>query len=93
MRFITQARERAQRGQGMTEYIIIVALIAIASIAVYRYFGDSVRNQTAAMAKEIAGEDGKAQRDAAKTASDAASEDKATKRTLADFTTNSAAGR
>jgi type IV pilus assembly protein PilA len=31
----------------MTEYIIIVALIAIAAIAVYQYFGQSIRNQTA----------------------------------------------
>ncbi|MFT5047476.1 MAG: Flp pilus assembly pilin Flp, partial [Porticoccaceae bacterium] len=29
-----------QLGQGMTEYIIIVALIAIAAIAVYGFFGD-----------------------------------------------------
>lgn len=37
-----------QTGQGMTEYIIIVAMIAIAAIAVYQYFGQTVRNQTAA---------------------------------------------
>ena len=30
---------RLQRGQGMTEYIIIVALVAIAAIAVYSFFG------------------------------------------------------
>ena len=44
-----------QRGQGMTEYIIIVALIAVGAIAVYQYFGQTVRNQTAAIATEIAG--------------------------------------
>ena len=49
---------KKQRGQGMTEYIIIVAMIAIAAIAVYQYFGQTVRNQTAAMAQELAGEDG-----------------------------------
>jgi type IV pilus assembly protein PilA len=48
--------KRAQRGQGMTEYIIIVALIAIAAIAVYQFFGATVRNQTAAIANELAGE-------------------------------------
>jgi type IV pilus assembly protein PilA len=33
-------------GQGMTEYIIIVALIAVAAIGVYTAFGDIVRGQT-----------------------------------------------
>jgi pilus assembly protein Flp/PilA len=31
------------RGQGMTEYIIIVALIAIAAIGVITLFGDNIR--------------------------------------------------
>ena len=48
-----------QLGQGMTEYIIIVALIAIAAIAVYTLFGDIVREQTGGMAAELAGRDGK----------------------------------
>ncbi len=47
-----------QLGQGMTEYIIIVALIAIAAIAVYTLFGDIVREQTGGMAAELAGGDG-----------------------------------
>jgi type IV pilus assembly protein PilA len=45
-----------QHGQGMTEYIIIVAMIAISAIAVYQYFGQTVRNQTASMAEELAGQ-------------------------------------
>lgn len=44
-----------QRGQGMTEYIIIVALIAIAAIAVYQFFGQTVRSQTAGIAMELSG--------------------------------------
>ena len=36
-------RNRRNRGQGMTEYIIIVALIAIAAIAVVTLFGDNIR--------------------------------------------------
>ena len=32
-----------RRGQGMTEYIIIVALIAIAAIGVISLFGDDIR--------------------------------------------------
>lgn len=50
-----------QRGQGMTEYIIIVAMIAVAAIAVYQYFGQTVRNQTAGMAQELAGQTNTAQ--------------------------------
>lgn len=46
-----------QLGQGMTEYIIIVALIAIAAIAVYNLFGDTVRGQVGDMAAELGGGD------------------------------------
>lgn len=44
-----------QRGQGMTEYIIIVALIAVAAIAVYQFFGQTIRSQTSGIALEISG--------------------------------------
>lgn len=44
-----------QRGQGMMEYIIIVAMIAVAAIGTYSLFGKTIRNQTAGMAEEIAG--------------------------------------
>ena len=44
-----------QAGQGMTEYIIIVALIAIAAIGVFSMFGKTVRNQAAGLAKELSG--------------------------------------
>lgn len=47
-----------QLGQGMTEYIIIVALIAIAGIAVYSLFGDVVRGQVGGMAAELGGQSG-----------------------------------
>lgn len=46
-----------QLGQGMTEYIIIVALIAIAAITVYNLFGDTVRGQVGNMAQELGGSD------------------------------------
>jgi len=51
---------RNQSGQGMTEYIIIVALIAIAAIAAFAYFGQTVRHQTAAMSESLAGDEDKA---------------------------------
>ena len=44
-----------QLGQGMTEYIIIVALIAIVAIAVFNIFGDTVRGQVGDMAAELGG--------------------------------------
>jgi Flp pilus assembly pilin Flp len=55
--------KKASLGQGMTEYIIIVALIAIAAIGVFNYFGKTVRNQGAAMAQGLAGEDTKSTTD------------------------------
>lgn len=83
-----RSTRQAQRGQGMTEYIIIVALIAIAAIAVYQYFGSTVRNQTAAIAQELAGQDGTAAKDAARDAAAQASTQANTKRTLDTFTGN-----
>jgi type IV pilus assembly protein PilA len=46
---------RRQHGQGMTEYIIVVALIAIAAIGVYTAFGKTVRGQMAVTAQALAG--------------------------------------
>lgn len=48
---------RRHTGQGMTEYIIIVALIAIAAIGVYTAFGKTVRGQMAVTAQTLAGKD------------------------------------
>ena len=44
-----------QLGQGMTEYIIIVALIAVAAIGVYSMFGQTIRGQVSGLAGEVAG--------------------------------------
>ncbi len=75
-----------QLGQGMTEYIIIVALIAIAAIAVYGFFGDTIRAQMGAMTQELAGEQGDTS-GAKAGASGAASEGKKTG-TLDNYTGN-----
>ncbi len=45
------------RGQGLSEYLIIVALIAVASIAVIGLFGGTARQQVAGLALEISGTD------------------------------------
>lgn len=47
-----------QRGQGLSEYLVIVGLIAVASIAAVGFLGGTVRSQVAAVANEIAGGDG-----------------------------------
>jgi Tfp pilus assembly protein PilV len=49
-------RKNKQLGQGMTEYIIIVALIAVSAIGVYSLFGQTLRNQTAGLATEMSGQ-------------------------------------
>jgi pilus assembly protein Flp/PilA len=47
---------RDESGQGMTEYIIIVALIAIAAIGVVTIFGDNIRALFAGATNALAGE-------------------------------------
>jgi pilus assembly protein Flp/PilA len=49
-------RQDGRRGQGMTEYIIIVALIAVASIGIVTLFGDNIRKLFSASAQAIAGD-------------------------------------
>ncbi|MBU1218571.1 hypothetical protein KKF34_08805 [Myxococcota bacterium] len=49
-------RMNNKKGQGMTEYIIIVALIAIAAIGVITLFGDDIRKLFGASANALAGE-------------------------------------
>lgn len=81
------SRLHRQRGQGMTEYIIIVALVAVAAIAVYQFFGQVLRAQTAAIAKELAGEDGTQETRTARSAAQAAKAE-AKRKSLNDFTGN-----
>jgi len=50
-------RKLKKLGQTMTEYIIIVALIAVASIAVVTIFSDQIRSLFAGSAKQLAGDD------------------------------------
>lgn len=74
-----------QLGQGMTEYIIIVALIAIAAIGVYKAFGGVVRGQTAVAATALAGEASTASRTATNEAKDAAGEEGEAEKGLGEF--------
>ena len=51
-----QQHPRSSTGQGMTEYIIITALIAIAAIGAVMYFGRTARSQIGGMAEELSGQ-------------------------------------
>jgi pilus assembly protein Flp/PilA len=53
---------RRNRGQGMTEYIIIVALIAIAAIGVITLFGDNIRKLFGMSADALSGDEDVKQR-------------------------------
>jgi Flp pilus assembly pilin Flp len=87
------AMRNKQFGQGMTEYIIIVALIAVAAIAVTQLFGSTIRNQMAGIAQEVAGGDGQTAINAAGTAANNAATKAATAKTLSTYGGNAAEGR
>ncbi|EGN76426.1 hypothetical protein A28LD_0169 [Idiomarina sp. A28L] len=68
-----QKLRKYQQGQGMTEYIVVLALVVVAAIGVYSFFGKTVRNQMAGVAQEISGQSSTSQvRDAAAAADSAA---------------------
>jgi len=85
-------RNRKQSGQGMTEYIIIVALIAVAAIAVTQLFGTTVRTQMGAIASEVGGNDAQAVVTRAKDAGSAAATTAQTKRSLSTYGNQQTAG-
>lgn len=77
--------KRRPFGQGMTEYIIIVALIAVAAIGVYSFFGETIRNQTSGLAQEVAGNDAQTDLSAASTAAGSASTSATQAKGLANY--------
>ena len=44
-----------RKGQGLTEYIIVVALVAIAGIGIVNIFGNQLRNQFNTIVRAMAG--------------------------------------
>ena len=80
-------RRAFQRGQGMTEYIIITALIAIAAIAAVAFFGGTVRAQVGGMAKELSGQDSTQDLNRAKNQGNGASSQGQKARTLNTYNT------
>lgn len=89
MRFRTSSQRASHRqaGQGMTEYIIIVILVAVAAIGVYMYFGQTVRQDVAGMAQEMAGQ--KADTQKAQDAATAAQGQANAQKTLGAYDTSS----
>lgn len=85
---MAKASVRCQRGQGMTEYIIIVALIAVAAIGTYQFFGQTVRNQTAGIAAEISGQNAQDRITNSQTSANSASAEGNTTKGLATYNTN-----
>lgn len=81
----TQQHGIRQLGQGMTEYIIIVALVAVAAIGVYMYFGKTVREEVAGMAKEMSGQSSSTEVTAAQQAAKDASTDAGKDKTLSTY--------
>ena len=82
---INALNNKAIRGQGMTEYIIIVALIAVAAIGVFRFYGNTARSQVAVAASELGGQDSAKARSAATTAGKAAVAEGEKDKKLNDF--------
>jgi len=72
-------KQLKQLGQGMTEYIIIVALIAISAIGIYSIFGDTITDQMGTMTEELAGGQGTVQ------SVDSQLDTATTKRNLGDY--------
>lgn len=72
----------------MTEYIIIVALIAVAAIGTYQFFGQTVRNQTAGIAAEISGQNAQTQITNSQTSATSASTEGNSTKGLSTYNTN-----
>lgn len=88
MKFNNSNERKFNLGQGMTEYIIVVALIAIAAIGVFGSFGGVVKNQVGAMAQELSGNSGKDASDLARKRSEEAELRAKNKSTLKGFANN-----
>lgn len=84
-RSMTSKSRLQQLGQGMTEYIIIVALIAIAGIAAYSYFGQTMQGAVADVSNELSGQQSK---DTAKTGAASAQTEATTVEGLGNYDDN-----
>ena len=81
-----------QLGQGMTEYIIIVALIAVAAIGAFGFFGDAIEHQVAGLATEVSGGSAQAEIGLSQTAAAGATSAANQHKNLGNYNVNSQAG-
>lgn len=51
----SSATPRVIAGQGLTEYLIIIAMVAVAGIGAASFFGDSVKASFLALGSELTG--------------------------------------
>jgi Flp pilus assembly pilin Flp len=80
-------------GQGMTEYIIIVALIAVAAIAAFQFFGQTIRSQTAGIAQEVSGQSASDSISSAQSSADKAASEGTKVKGLDSYTNDNARGK
>ena len=71
---------RNRKGQGLTEYIIVVALVAIAAIGIVNIFGNQLRNQFSTIITAMSGSSQKKVESLADTA-----RTETNKKTLSDY--------
>ena len=81
-----------QRGQGMSEYIIITALVAVAGIGLFAAFGDTLQSQMASMSMEMSGQSGSQDIQAAQTSATTAQTRAAQADSLANYNQQTNAG-
>lgn len=87
IKFLTRTSKKSQRGQGMSEYLIMVGVIAVASLAVFGFFGSTVESQISGMAQELSGSSGTdAQSNAQSSASSAQSMASSERNSLSNYT-------
>ncbi len=79
------SKTQNERGQGMTEYLIIVALIAITGIAVFSYFGQTLRHQMAGISQELSGKNGSTEITAAQGTAGQATTNAAIQKNMSDY--------
>lgn len=79
-----------QTGQGMAEYIIIVALVAVAGLATWELVGSSIGQSAAGVASAIAGTNADVIRKQAQQTATQASAKAAEKENLGDYADDNA---
>jgi pilus assembly protein Flp/PilA len=87
-----RAFARGQRGQGMSEYIIITALVAVAGIGLFAAFGDTLQSQMASMSQEMSGQSGSQDITSAQTSANTARTRAAQADSLANYNQQTNAG-